>query len=95
MIYIKNYRMIPSPEDAPPNALQTELTGLIGRKIAVYPDNGGCVTGILMEVLSDSIKLITKLPSTPGRNMRGACSQTGTNTYISINHITAIVYQSI
>lgn len=94
MIYIKNYQTISSPEEPSPDGLQTELISLIDRTISVHTDNGGCVTGVLMEVLSDSIKLITKLPPVPRQTMRG-CSSPGVNTYVSLQHITAIVYQSL
>lgn len=100
MLYIKDYRSIRAfekhdPESHPPNVMQIELIGLIGKNISVFVDSGGCMTGILIEVLPDSIKLITRLPQISRCNAHNACSRPGTNTYISLNHIAAVVYQSL
>lgn len=95
MLYIKDYRFVHAPENPPLSALQAEFSSIIGKTVTVYVDTGGCVTGILMEVLPDSIKLITRLSKMQNRNVRNTCGHPGTNTYISLNHICAVVYQSL
>ena len=78
---------------------------LIGKTIIVFVDGGGMsgggFTGILIEVLSDSIKLITKLPTAPNmrchrgtgfRSRNRKQSGLGTYTEILLNHVTAFTY---
>jgi threonine dehydrogenase-like Zn-dependent dehydrogenase len=55
LLYIKDYRFVHAPENPAPSVIQAEFSSLIGKTVSVYVDSGGCVTGILMEVLPDSI----------------------------------------
>jgi len=114
MIYINDYRSLnslignkfPAPFD-----FRSVLTPFVGRTITVFVDIGGTshssFTGTLIDVLSDSIKLVSKLPLKPNLNIhnngirfnrsrycKAQGSRLGTNTYILINHITALAYRS-
>ena len=111
MIYIKNYRTLNSfiPMSQNENMSdKLQLLSLIGKTVIIFVDSGGKsgkgFTGLLTEVFSDRIKLITKMPSAPVYNKnRNNCncyycrrrrrhSNFGINTVIMTAHITAIVY---
>ena len=104
MIYIKDYNTLNSLVSLSSNhqsMLQSELSPLVGRTVTVFVKSGGAsgngFTGILIEISSEHIKLITEIPSTPRKNMP-ACgrnrqySRLGTNAVILINEIVAITY---
>jgi hypothetical protein len=100
MIYVRDYSNIKPP--LPYEQLIKRLSDHIGSCITVFTDSGGrsgCgFTGILIEVSSDSLRLITKLPAAPARNT-GNTGQSrryecgfGTSTVIMLSHITAFSY---
>lgn len=105
LIYIKNYQALNSLVNHNNSfSYWHQLPALIGKPITVFVDSGGIsgggFTGILIEVLSDSIKLITDIPSAP--NIQKNCSHKkrrnnkfGTYTTIMLDHITAINYNFI
>jgi len=113
LIYIKDYRSLNSLVFQPQQStIQMKLTTLIGKIITVFVDSGGAsgngFTGVLIEVLNDSIKLVTKLPEmtrcnsnrsgnvfNQSCNRQHECSKLGTNTIIIINHITAFTYRDL
>jgi len=77
---------------------------MIGKPITVFVNGGGVsgsgFTGVLIEVLFDSIKLITAMPSAPNTHKnrfckKKHCSNFGTCTTIMLNHITAITYNFV
>jgi len=110
LIFIKNYRAINSLLYSDQNddvLYKSQLSSLTGKLITVFVDGGGesgkGFTGILIEVLSDRIKLITGLPSAPvckKSSNQPKCNHCqkkincnfGINTIIMIDHITAITY---
>ena len=105
MIYIKDYRSLNSlvnnlssrPDITP------QLRELIGKTITVYTDSGGVsgcgFTGVLTEVLSGSIKLLTGFPPGTfdgkghGRMRMSGCPCS--YTVIAIGHIAAIAYNDV
>lgn len=104
MIYIKDYGSLNDlvyNSNNSKNVIQLKFIPLIGRTITVFVDGGsisGCgFTGVLINVLSDSIKLVTKLPIPPN-NPNISCNRNfqndsfGTKTMIMLNHITALAY---
>lgn len=96
MIYIKDYRLVQAPVHHEQNAIRSILASLIGRNITVFVDNGnacgGRFTGILIEVLSDHIKLVTRSPQMPRSKTHNLHNKSGANSFISFNHITAFFY---
>jgi hypothetical protein len=88
-----------------------KLIELIGKQVIVFVSGGGAsgrgFSGVLIEVLSDRIKLITKLPPPPinkhisknffsiSRSGNTKHRGLGTNTVIMIEHITAITYNYV
>ena len=115
MIYIRDYRSLNSlinnnnNSSNSQNVMQSELMSLIGRIITVFVDSGsisgGSFTGILIEVLSDSIKLVARPPSNSNiSNSRAGynisysrkiqSSIFSTKIVILIKHITALAYNN-
>ena len=106
MIFINDYRRPNLLDFAEQNSCyinELQLMSLKGKMIIVFVDSGGVsgngFTGILVDVLSDRIRLLTSLPSAPRNNNSyrhfcEKCSQSsfGTYTIIMIKHITAITY---
>lgn len=95
MLYIHDYRSIPSPDDGGNgiHAIRQQLNTLTGRMITVYTDNSSRgFSGVLTHVMTDSIKLVV-----PPVNQRGKvrrCGRPGTAAVISLSHITAIAYKN-
>lgn len=94
MIYLKDYRNpLNNPDDSSGgkgNALSRELQGHIGQTITVFTASGGesgrGFTGVLLEVREDTIRLLTRPASPPGRRCR---SHLGTITVINREAVTA------
>jgi len=107
LIYIKNYQALNDLVAKKQNdnyIYPLELSDMIGKPITVFVNGGGAsgsgFTGILIEVLCDSIKLITAMPSAPTIHKNRSCkkkhcSNFGTCTTIMLNHITAITYNFV
>jgi hypothetical protein len=114
LIFIKDYRALNSLLFSDQNndlLYYSQLPSLIGKPITVFVDGEGVsgkgFTGILIDVLSDRIKLITSIPSAPmckKNNNNNKCHHCckkksrcnfGTNTIIMIEHIIAITYNFV
>jgi hypothetical protein len=107
LIYIKNYQALSelvAENQKKSRSYRSQLPTFIGKLITVFVDSGGAsgsgFTGILVEILSDSIKLITAIPSVPPIRKNCHCkknhsSQLGTSTTIMLEHITAITYNFV
>lgn len=104
MIYIKDYRAANALDSRGTGCFTQKLDLFIGRIITVTTD-GGCagITGVLVEVYRDSIRLITKLPeSRPagkcGGNRGGAGKSLncfGTSTVIMLEHIVSVSFNEL
>jgi hypothetical protein len=104
MLYLKDYNdlnaLVQPKLDNPPS-FRESLLPLIGKSVVVFVDGGGKsgngFTGILMEVLPGTIRLITSVPSRPV-NPSGRCGgsrqnqSSGTAAVIPLSHITAVTY---
>lgn len=105
MIYVKNYQALNElVNQNSRNSCWNQLPALIGTPITVFVDSGGVsgkgFTGVLIEVLSDSIKLITSMPSAPNMRTKNSHKKRqpckfGACTTIMLEHITAINYNFI
>jgi hypothetical protein len=107
LIYVKNYQALNSlisENQQKVISYRSQLQSFIGKPITVFVDSGGAsgrgFTGILIEVLSDSIKLVTSSPSAPGNRSGYPCkkkqhSRFGTCTTIVLEHVTAITYNFV
>lgn len=95
MIHVKDYGALEpvQPNRRSPSPLLEQLRTMIGKQITVFIDSGDCnnnhFTGILIQIFSDRISLITSLPPRPGS--RG-CRSTGTQCQIMLEHISAISF---
>ena len=99
MLYIDDYNhlndlvSLNQDKSAQSSSFQSELSSMIGKMITVYVDHNRCngFTGILIQVFSDRIHLITSIPNGP-QNCRIQTSKTGTIHVILLNHISALAY---
>lgn len=94
MIYLKDYQNpLCNPSDGSvgrSGALSQELQSHIGQTVTIFTASGGesgrGFTGVLLEVREDTIRLLTRPASPPGRRCR---SHLGTITVINREAVTA------
>jgi hypothetical protein len=102
LIYIKDYHSLNSlVAQHSSSTIQPVLDSLRGKTVTVFIEGGGAsgngFTGILIEVFSDRVTLITKLPNCNMHNCRNGGNRScgnllGTRTVIMIDAICAVIY---
>lgn len=104
MIHVKDYQTLDTLVKTDFSPFRLQLQPLVGKQITVFVDSGDAghnhFTGILIEVSSDHIRLITSPPPKARNRTCHSCSSMGrscatTNVHIMINHIDAIAYDYV
>lgn len=93
MIYVKDYQTLGVFPDS--GTFRDHLAALVGSTVIIFVEGGHSFTGLLLEVLSDRVRLMTSPPSGPHNTARcRSCkSQTcrfGSCATILIRAITAV-----
>jgi hypothetical protein len=94
LIYVKDYSALNSfVFEEWPNPAPSYLYDLKGKLVTVFTENGNRATGVLIEILNDSIKLVLKPQSTSNWRCRSfRLGRPVAVVYICIENICAIAF---